>query len=52
MTGVNTTWHATVGHQTVEIHIPATAARDLNGERTEAAKRLVLRPVGRHRSRS
>jgi hypothetical protein len=52
MTGVNTTWHATVGPQIVEIHIPATAARDLNGERTEAAKRLVLRPVGRHRSRS
>jgi hypothetical protein len=36
MAGVTTTWHATVGPQTVEIHIPATVARDLHGERTEA----------------
>jgi hypothetical protein len=36
MAGVNTTWHATAGPQTVEIHIPATAAGDLHGERTEA----------------
>jgi hypothetical protein len=35
MAGVKTTWHAAAGLQTVEIHIPATAAGDLSGERTE-----------------
>jgi hypothetical protein len=38
MAGVHTTVHSTNGLQAVEIHIPATRAVDLVGERTETVE--------------
>jgi hypothetical protein len=40
MAGVNSTWHSTNGHQTMEIHVPASRVADLVGERTETVKTL------------